>query len=144
MALRTAILYSGSQVGNAFGGLFALAILQMHDTHGLEGWRWLFIVEGVISESRASRPLLTRSAVGLGIIFAFIIPNRPTNIRWLTAQEKDQLNYRLEVDRSSKDATDEVSVGKAFIMAVTDVKTWLLCGCLQMNYIVSRNVVNSC
>ena len=26
MALRTAILYSGSQVGNAFGGLFALAM----------------------------------------------------------------------------------------------------------------------
>lgn len=74
-------------------------------------------------------------AVGLGFIFAFIIPNRPTSIRWLTTQERDQLNYRLEVDRSSKDGTDDVSVGKAFIMAVTDVKTWLLCGCLQMNYV---------
>lgn len=51
MALRTAILYSGSQVGNAFGGLFALAILQLDDAHGLEGWRWLFIVEGIMSES---------------------------------------------------------------------------------------------
>jgi hypothetical protein len=81
---------------------------------------------------------LTWTAVGLGIIFAFIIPNRPTNIRWLTPQERDQLNYRLEVDRNSKDGTDEVGVGRAFIMAVTDVKTWLLCGCLQMNYVSSR------
>jgi MFS family permease len=40
-ALRTAILYSGSQLGNAFGGLFAVAILKLDGKHGLEGWRWV-------------------------------------------------------------------------------------------------------
>jgi MFS family permease len=40
-ALRTAILYSGSQLGNAFGGLFAVAILKLDGVHGLEGWRWV-------------------------------------------------------------------------------------------------------
>ncbi|WWC64478.1 uncharacterized protein I303_107088 [Kwoniella dejecticola CBS 10117] len=124
MALRTAILYSGSQIGNAFGGLFALAILELDGAHGLEGWRWLFIVEGILT-------------VGLAAIFATFIPNKPQTIRWLTPQEKDRLQYRLEVDRGSKDATDEVSVGAAFKMAVTDPKTWLLCGCLQMNYIAA-------
>ena len=143
MALRTAILYSGSQVGNAFGGLFAIAILKLEGAHGLDGWRWLFIVEGIMSKPSifhlppSQRSELTRLAVGLGAIFAFIIPNRPQTIRWLSAQERDQLNYRLEVDRSSKDGTDDVSVGKAFMMAITDVKTWLLCGCLQMNYVSS-------
>lgn len=39
--LRTAILYSGSQLGNAFGGLFAVAILKLDGHHGLEGWRWV-------------------------------------------------------------------------------------------------------
>lgn len=39
--LRTAILYSGSQLGNAFGGLFAVAILKLDGQHGLEGWRWV-------------------------------------------------------------------------------------------------------
>ncbi|WWD19711.1 hypothetical protein CI109_104175 [Kwoniella shandongensis] len=124
MALRTAILYSGSQIGNAFGGLFALAILQLDGAHGLEGWRWLFIVEGILT-------------VGLAVIFATFIPNKPNSIRWLTEQEKDQLQYRLEVDRASKDATDEVSVGAAFKMAIVDPKTWLLCGVLQMNYIAA-------
>jgi hypothetical protein len=75
--------------------------------------------------------------VTLAIIFAFFIPNTPHHIRWLTEQEKAQLQYRLEVDRASKDATDEVSVGRAFIMAVTDVKTWLLCSILQCNYIAA-------
>lgn len=55
MAFRTAILYSGSQIGNAFGGLFALAILQLEGAHGIEGWRWLFIVEGIMSESITRR-----------------------------------------------------------------------------------------
>jgi MFS family permease len=40
-ALRTAILYSGSQLGNAFGGLFAIGILKLDGKHGLEGWRWV-------------------------------------------------------------------------------------------------------
>lgn len=40
-ALRTAILYSGSQLGNAFGPLLAIAILELDGAHGLEGWRWL-------------------------------------------------------------------------------------------------------
>ncbi|ODN99098.1 hypothetical protein I350_07253 [Cryptococcus amylolentus CBS 6273] len=128
MALRTAILYSGSQIGNAFGGLFALAILQLDGAHGLEGWRWLFIVEGIIT-------------VGLALTFATFIPNTPLTLRWLTAQEKDQLQYRLEVDRASKDATDEVTTWSAFKMAAADPKTWLLCAVLYFNY-VAASVTN--
>ena len=41
--VRTAILYSGSQLGNAFGGLFAIGIFELDGAHGIEGWRWLFI-----------------------------------------------------------------------------------------------------
>lgn len=40
-AFRTAILYSGSQLGNAFGGLFAIAILNLDGAHGIAGWRWV-------------------------------------------------------------------------------------------------------
>lgn len=57
MAFRTAILYSGSQIGNAAGGLFALAILSLDGTYGIAGWRWLFIVE-VGHASEDSEPLL--------------------------------------------------------------------------------------
>lgn len=43
---RLAGLYIAQQVGNAFGGLFAAAILQLDGQHGIAGWKWLFIIEG--------------------------------------------------------------------------------------------------
>lgn len=43
---RLAGLYIAQQVGNAFGGLFAAAILQLDGAHGIAGWKWLFIIEG--------------------------------------------------------------------------------------------------
>ena len=49
VALRTAILYSGSQLGNAFGTLLAIGILELDGHAGLEGWRWLFLIEGIIT-----------------------------------------------------------------------------------------------
>ena len=40
IAFRTAILYSGSQLGNAFGTMLAIGIMELDGKHGLEGWRW--------------------------------------------------------------------------------------------------------
>lgn len=41
---RVAWFYSGSALANMFGGLLAAAILgNMHDAHGIAGWRWLFV-----------------------------------------------------------------------------------------------------
>lgn len=70
--------------------------------------------------------------VGLGLIFATFIPNTPKNIRWLDDRERAQLQYRLEVDRSTKDATEEMPIWKAFVLAGTDPKTWLMCAILYV------------
>lgn len=40
-AFRAALFYSGSQLGNAFGGLLAIGILELDGKHGLAGWRWV-------------------------------------------------------------------------------------------------------
>jgi hypothetical protein len=50
LALRTAILFSGSQLGNAFGTLLARGILTLDGAHGLAGWRWL--CEFLVRQSR--------------------------------------------------------------------------------------------
>ncbi|CAI0649203.1 unnamed protein product [Colletotrichum noveboracense] len=122
-ALRTAILYSGSQLGNAFGGLFAIAILNLDGTSGLSGWRWLFLVEGVIT-------------VGLAIPFAMILPNSNKKIPTLTQLECEWVQYNFAADQGQEDNASEVTAFKGFMMAVADPKTWMLMGILYSTYIV--------
>ncbi|CAG8181560.1 unnamed protein product [Penicillium salamii] len=121
-ALRTAVLYSGSQLGNAFGGLLAVAILKLDGGHGLEGWRWLFLVEGV-------------ATIGLAIILVFILPNSLKSISGFSKIEHEFLMWNFEEDQGQQDNADEVSARKGFIMALVDVKTWLLMGILYSIYI---------
>ena len=47
--VRFAYLYLSVGLSGAFGGLFAYGLLQLDGRAGLEGWRWLFIVEGILS-----------------------------------------------------------------------------------------------
>lgn len=124
LALRTGILYSGSQLGNAFGGLFALAILELDGAHGLEGWRWLFIVEGVMT-------------VGIALIFATFLPNKPESMMWVTDTEREALLYRLALDRGTKDASDELTLGQSAWLAVSDPKAWLVCLALTLAWVAS-------
>lgn len=48
-AKRIAVIYCATTVSGAFGGLFAYGVQSMGTTAGLESWRWLFIIEGIIS-----------------------------------------------------------------------------------------------
>ncbi|KAL3473413.1 pantothenate transporter [Aspergillus californicus] len=47
IAPRVAVLYCGNTIANGFGGILAAGILSGLDgASGLEGWRWMFIIEG--------------------------------------------------------------------------------------------------
>lgn len=46
---RVAVLYGATALSGAFGGLIAYGIQQMGTRAGIEAWRWLFIIEGIIS-----------------------------------------------------------------------------------------------
>ncbi|KAM0749015.1 putative MFS transporter [Meredithblackwellia eburnea MCA 4105] len=128
MAMRTALMYCGSQLGNAFGGLFAAAILKMKGVHGLSGWRWLFIIEGA-------------ATVGIAIMLAFQLPNSPQTARWITEQERDSLIHDLKVEAGASDNRGEISTMQGLKMALSDPKLYLLCGILFCTYI-SAAVVN--
>lgn len=49
VATRMAILYTGNILATAFAGLIAIGIFKMDGVAGLEGWRWLFIIQGIVT-----------------------------------------------------------------------------------------------
>ncbi|KAM0542986.1 hypothetical protein ACHAPJ_012543 [Fusarium lateritium] len=116
-ALRTAILYSGSQFGNAFGTLLAIGILKLDGVCGIAGWRWLFLIEGVVT-------------AGLGLIFAFILPNSNNKIITLSPLECSWVQWNYASDQGQNDDSREITPYAGFMMAVKDPKTWLFVGIL--------------
>ncbi|KAI1421909.1 nicotinamide mononucleotide permease [Xylaria sp. FL1777] len=127
-ALRVAILYSGSQLGNAFGTLFAIGVLRLDGQRGLSGWRWLFLIEGVLT-------------TGLALIFALVLPNSNQNVLGMSKIESEWAQWNLVADQGQNDNSEEISNKQGFILAVTDPKTWLLTGTLYAIYIAS-SIIN--
>lgn len=75
LALRISYFYCASALSGAFSGLLAAAIAKMDGIGGLEGWRWIFILEGLMS-------------VVLGVMCFFLLIDTPAfSTRWLSAEE---------------------------------------------------------
>ena len=76
---------------------------------GLDGWQWLFIVEGL-------------PAVILGGLTLFCLTDRPRNAHWLTQAERDHLEGMLAAEALAKEAAGKISVLQALHMP----SVWLL------------------
>ncbi|KAH7084776.1 major facilitator superfamily domain-containing protein [Paraphoma chrysanthemicola] len=117
---RIASLYIAQQFGNAFGGLLAAAIFQMDGTHGIAGWRWLFILEGA-------------ATVGIGGICACLMPEFPHNSKkFLSQAERDLAVWRVESEAGAGEAAaheEKESVLKGFSKALADPKLLTLIFC---------------
>lgn len=46
---RYGLFYVIGSVTSAFGGILAFGLIQLEGKGGLRGWRWIFIVEGLIT-----------------------------------------------------------------------------------------------
>ena len=88
--LRQAMFYSGASVAGAFSGLLAYAIVKMDGTGGLSGWRWIFILEGILT-------------VVVGIASFFLLYDFPETATFLTPEEREWVVYRLKY-QGSKDS----------------------------------------
>ncbi|KAG7192181.1 uncharacterized protein KQ657_001895 [Scheffersomyces spartinae] len=122
LALRNSILYSGSLISSAVSGLIGLGILEgMEGVHGISAWRWLFIIEGAIT-------------VG-SVPFAYVIlPDKPSNTKFLSQQEKDMVMWKLTQEVGQADDDEKQSKGyykDALLLALKDMKVWLVTGILS-------------
>ncbi|RDA90292.1 hypothetical protein CP533_1496 [Ophiocordyceps camponoti-saundersi (nom. inval.)] len=81
-SVRVATVISSATLAGAFGGAIAYAIGHMNGVRGLEGWRWLFIIEGI------------PSCVSSFLVF-FLLPDYPESASWLSKAEKDLAATRL-------------------------------------------------
>lgn len=76
LSKRFAFFYTGPAVANIFGGLIAAGVLgNLHGRAGLESWRWLFVIES----------LMTTVVTAVAFL---VLPNFPATTPWLTKEER--------------------------------------------------------
>ncbi|CAI4211292.1 unnamed protein product [Parascedosporium putredinis] len=81
--LRQALFFSAASVAGAFSGLLAFGIAKMDGVGGLEGWRWIFILEGIVT-------------VLVAIMAYFTLFDFPDTASFLTEEERAFVVFRLK------------------------------------------------
>lgn len=115
LAKRFSVYYTATAVSGAFSGLLAGVITDNLDgARGLDGWRWLLIIEGVGSSFVS--------------IFAYLfLPDWPSTTKFLNEEEKFIAVQRLAADGIGNTGTSgQPSHKEAAAMAVRDWRTWVL------------------
>ncbi len=107
---RIAVLYISIALSGALGGLIAYGIQSMGEQHGLEAWRWLFIIEGAIS-------------FVIGAICWVSLPGTPETAWFLHESERHTMTL-LKIRDHPYEATDKFS-WKQVGLAVSDPLVWL-------------------
>ena len=87
-------------IATVFGGPLSGALLGLHGFLGIDGWRWLFVIEGV-------------PAVLLGILALKLLTDRPKDAEWLTAEERNALDERLAAEAEETRAHGYAGIGEA-------------------------------
>lgn len=113
IATRLSILYSGNILATSFSGLIAAATFATLDNvHGLAGWRWLFIIEGIVT-------------FGVALVGMYLLPDFPLTTRWLTPDERQMAHDRILRDTVGMAPSKGARAG--FAQAIRDPRLYLLC-----------------
>ncbi|KAL7917199.1 major facilitator superfamily domain-containing protein [Trichoderma austrokoningii] len=111
---RMVFFYAAVSLAGAFSGLLAYAIQMMDGVAGLQGWRWIFILEGIFT-------------VFLSFFIWYLLPDSPSTAPFLTTEEREFIVLRLEQDTGSGrgKVTNNDKVNKRQVIAgLTDWKVW--------------------
>ncbi|KAF9871058.1 hypothetical protein CkaCkLH20_11475 [Colletotrichum karsti] len=107
---RFVVFHSAGIASGAFGSILAGAITAgMDGALGMEGWRWLFIIEGV-------------ATVAFAFVVPFVLLDYPLTSKRLTQDERLLAYSRLQADgiTSRNDDNEQLGHWKALCVAVTN------------------------
>lgn len=76
-------------VSNALGAPVSGLLLQMDGVMGLQGWQWLYIIEGI-------------PAIALGLLTPILMTDRPRDAKWLDADERNWLTATMDAELAAK------------------------------------------
>ncbi|KAI8685016.1 MFS domain-containing protein [Fusarium keratoplasticum] len=110
IAVRLVWIFTIGNISGIISGLLAYGFHEMSGVAGISGWRWLFIIEGIVT-------------ILLAFVIWFRLPDFPGTSEWLTPKERAFLQARLPVasPRSSEKDFDMREV----IKTLRDKRLWL-------------------
>ncbi|KAG0694934.1 MFS general substrate transporter [Suillus ampliporus] len=85
---RIGLFFGGAAVAGAFSGLLAFAIGHMSGIAGLEGWSWIFLLEGL-------------ATIVVATIAFFVVLDFPATAKFLTLEERAFVIWKKKYDNSS-------------------------------------------
>lgn len=131
MQKRFSVFYLIGCVASALSGILAFGLMQADGREGLEGWRWIFILEGVVrrwcnlilQNTTDKRQQITGVIGILALIFLVDFPDRAhKSFAFLSEKECAFIVRRINRDRSDGDT--EPFTMKRFLRPALDAKIW--------------------
>ncbi|AEO68025.1 0950c51d-1b26-4ba1-92ae-c84f0f5d4fd6 [Thermothielavioides terrestris] len=110
---RNSVFYLVGCVAAAFAGILAYGIMQMGGLSGLNGWRWIFIIEGILT--------MLLGIAGYWLVVDFPDAKR-RNWSFLGTREREWICARVDADRGDVKPLP-FSLAK-YLRAGMDIKVW--------------------
>lgn len=105
---RFTLFYSAAVLTAAFGGLLASAIENMDGIRGYSGWRWIFILEGILT-------------CILGVVGFFLVADFQEDVKWLKEDERVFLRERLRIEQGDPQSKKKLHL-KDLLLFFKDLK----------------------
>jgi MFS transporter, ACS family, tartrate transporter len=110
-ARAVAKFMTATSLAGVVGGPLSSALLKLDGVHGLSGWQWLFLFEGV-------------PTVLVGISVLFVLKDGPEAADWLKPEERTWLKNELRKDQERYGAAQHHNLLDAFRLPAL----WVLAG----------------
>lgn len=107
---RTTIYFTGGVLAGAFSGLLAYGIGHLDGTWGFHGWRFIYVIEGIVTTVVA-------------VIAFFVVHDKPSNVgKWLTDEERRFIVLRSQYEYGGNAGGNDD--GFSWAAAKESAKSW--------------------